>query len=110
MDALDARSKAFLEKEMTKDQVKMNKLYKIKDALEALARRDVETMKDIKVRRMQREKAAMEATYGRKFNDIDKDKKATTRRLNAKSAVRDAARGAERRSLQNWKEHQKEVV
>ena len=32
---------------MDKNNRKMNKLYKIKDALEALARRDVETMKEI---------------------------------------------------------------
>ena len=110
MDGLDARSRDFLETEMQKDQRKMNKLHRIKDALEALARRDVETMKDIKVRRMQREKAALDATYGRKFNEIDKDKKVGTRRLNAKRAVADAVRTADRRSLQNWKEHQKEVV
>ena len=110
MDGLDARSRDFLETEMQKDQRKMNKLHRIKDALEALARRDVETMKDIKVRRMQREKAALDATYGRKFNEIDKDKKVTTRRLNAKRAVAEGVRTADRRSLQNWKEHQKEVV
>ena len=38
---------------------------------------------------MQREKAAIDAIYGRKFNEIDKDKKISTRRLNAKNAVRD---------------------
>ena len=110
MDGLDARSRDFLETEMQKDQRKMSKLHRIKDALEALARRDVETMKDIKVRRMQREKAALDATYGRKYNDMDKDKKVTSRRLDAKRAIADAVRAADRRSLQNWKEHQKEVV
>ena len=52
VDGLDPRSKDFLEQEMDKNKRKMNKLYKIKDALEALARKDVETMKEIKVRRM----------------------------------------------------------
>ena len=33
-DHLDARSKDYLENEMQKDQRKMNKLYRIKDALE----------------------------------------------------------------------------
>ena len=99
MDFLDARSRDFMNKEIAKDQYKMNKLHKIKDALEQLARKDVETMKEIKVRRMQREKAAMESMFGRKFTKIGDEKKAENRRLNAKKAIQDAIRGAERKSL-----------
>ena len=59
---------------------------------------------------MQREKAAMDATYGKRFNQIDTDKKVIGRRLNAKNAIKDAERSATVRSLQNWKSNQKEIV
>ena len=34
----------------------------------------------------------MEATYNKKFTDIEKDNKMRTRRINAKTAVREAIR------------------
>ena len=34
----------------------------------------------------------MEATYNKKFTDIEKDKKMQSRRINAKNAVREAIR------------------
>ncbi len=52
---------------------------------------------------MEREKAVLAARFGRKYNDIDKDKKAANRRLNAKKAIHDAIRGYERKSLHDWK-------
>ena len=109
VDGLDPRSKDFLEQEMDKNKRKMNKLYKIKDALEALARKDVETMKEIKVRRMQKEKAVMEATYNKKFNDIDKEVKMLNRRRNARNAIKEGLKLADRRSLTSWKEEKQEL-
>lgn len=109
VDGLDPRSKDFLEQEMDKNKRKMNKLYKIKDALEALARKDVETMKEIKVRRMQKEKAVMETTYNKKFNDIDKEVKMLNRRRNARNAIKEGLKLADRRSLTSWKEEKKEL-
>ena len=94
---------------MDKNNRKMNKLYKIKDALEALARKDVETMKEIKVRRMQKEKAVMEATYNRKFNDIEKDNKIRSRRKNALRAIHKASVTANNMSLKSWKEEKKDL-
>lgn len=94
---------------MDKNNRKMNKLYKIKDALEALARKDVETMKEIKVRRMQKEKAVMEATYNKKFTDIEKEKKMHARRINAKTAIREAIRDSQKRSLSSWKAEKKDL-
>ena len=88
----------------------MNKLYKIKDALEALAVKDVETIKEIQTRRLTKEKAAMDAMVGRKFDKIDTDKKIIGRRLAAKSYVRDSVRACDRKSILSWKEHQKHVV
>ena len=51
----------------------------------------------------------MEASYNKKFNDIEKDNKIRSRRSNAKRAIQKASVTANNLSLKAWKEEKKEL-
>ena len=51
----------------------------------------------------------MEASYNKKFNDIEKDNKIRSRRSNAKRAIQMASVTANNLSLKAWKEEKKEL-